>query len=80
MVDMHLGYEFFRRVKPASRILLVGDVDQLPSVGAGDVFRQLIGCGLIPVTVLDLVFVIVFGMGVAGVAYATIIAQRFRRR
>ena len=53
---MHLGYEFFRRVKPASRILLVGDVDQLPSVGAGDVFRQLIGCGLIPVTVLDLVF------------------------
>ena len=56
MVDMHLGYEFFRRVKPASRILLVGDVDQLPSVGAGDVFRQLIGCGLIPVTVLDLVF------------------------
>ena len=32
MVDMHLGYEFFRRVKPASRILLVGDVDQLPSV------------------------------------------------
>ena len=47
MVDMHLGYEFFRRVKPASRILLVGDIDQLPSVGAGDVFRQLIGCGLI---------------------------------
>ncbi len=56
MVDMHLGYEFFRRVKPESRILLVGDVDQLPSVGAGDVFRQLILCGLIPVTVLDLVF------------------------
>lgn len=56
MVDMHLGYEFFRRVKPSSRILLVGDVDQLPSVGAGDVFRQLINCGLIPVTVLDLVF------------------------
>ena len=56
MVDMHLAYEFFRRVKPESRILLVGDVNQLPSVGAGDVFRQLILCGLIPVTVLDLVF------------------------
>lgn len=53
MVDMHLAYEFFRRVKPESRILLVGDVNQLPSVGAGDVFRQLILCGLIPVTVLD---------------------------
>lgn len=34
----------------------MGDVDQLPSVGAGDVFRQLIQCGLIPVTVLDLVY------------------------
>lgn len=34
----------------------LGDVDQLPSVGAGDVFRQLILCGLIPVTVLDLVY------------------------
>ena len=56
MVDMHLGYEFFRRVKPEARILLVGDVDQLPSVGAGDVFRQLISCGLIPVTRLEAVF------------------------
>lgn len=57
MVDMRLAYEFFQRVKGDTRILLVGDVDQLPSVGAGDVFRQLIQCGLIPVTVLDLVYV-----------------------
>lgn len=56
MVDMQLIYEFFQRVKEESRVLLIGDVDQLPSVGAGDVFRQLIGCGLIPVTVLDLVY------------------------
>ena len=56
MVDMHLAYEFFSRVKDSARILLLGDVDQLPSVGAGDVFRQLIGCGLIPVTVLDMVY------------------------
>lgn len=56
MVDMQLIYEFFQRVKEESRILLIGDVDQLPSVGAGDVFRQMIGCGLIPVTVLDLVY------------------------
>lgn len=56
MVDMRLAYEFFQRVKGDTRILLVGDVDQLPSVGAGDVFRQLIQCGLIPVTVLDLVY------------------------
>ena len=56
MVDMRLAYEFFQRVKGDTRILLVGDVDQLPSVGAGDVFRQLIQCGLIPVTMLDLVY------------------------
>lgn len=56
MVDMHLAYEFFRRVNGNARILLVGDKNQLPSVGAGDVFRQLIACGLIPVTVLDLVY------------------------
>lgn len=56
MVDMHLAYEFFRRVSRHARVLLVGDKNQLPSVGAGDVFRQLIACGLIPVTVLDLVY------------------------
>lgn len=56
MVDMHLMYEFLSHIKDGSRILLLGDVNQLPSVGAGDVFRQLIGCGLIPVTVLDLVY------------------------
>ena len=56
MVDMHLAYEFFSRVKDSARVLLLGDVDQLPCVGAGDVFRQLIGCGLIPVTVLDMVY------------------------
>lgn len=56
MVDMHLAYEFFRRLKQDSRVVFLGDVNQLPSVGAGDVFRQLIACGLIPVTVLDMVY------------------------
>ncbi len=56
MVDMHLAYEFFRRLRPDSRVILLGDVNQLPSVGAGDVFRQFIDCGLISVTVLDLVY------------------------
>ena len=56
MVDMHLAYEFFYKVKAGARVLLVGDVHQLPSVGAGDVFRQLILCGKIPVTVLKLVY------------------------
>ena len=56
MVDMHLAYEFFYKVKAGARVLLIGDVHQLPSVGAGDVFRQLILCGKIPGTVLNLVY------------------------
>ena len=35
---------------------MVGDADQLPSVGAGNVFKEFITCGLIPVTVLDEIF------------------------
>ena len=47
---------FFSRVNPGTKVVLVGDAGQLPSVGAGSVFRELIDCGLIPVTVLDEIF------------------------
>lgn len=56
MVDQWLAKQFFNRVRPGTKIVLVGDADQLPSVGAGSVFRELIDCGLIPVTVLDEIF------------------------
>ncbi|MDD2980770.1 MAG: ATP-dependent RecD-like DNA helicase [Hespellia sp.] len=56
MIDMNLGYEFFRHLPLGVRMVLIGDVDQLPSVGAGDVFRQLIKSGLIPVVTLNLVY------------------------
>ena len=56
MVDMRLAYEFFSRLKGGVRVVMIGDVDQLPSVGPGDVFRQFIQSGLIPVTVLDFVY------------------------
>lgn len=56
MVDMWLAKQFFSRLKDDSRVVLVGDDDQLPSVGAGNVFRELIGCGLVPVIVLDEIF------------------------
>ena len=45
MVDMWLARQFFLRVRPNTRVVLVGDADQLQSVGAGDVFRELITCG-----------------------------------
>lgn len=56
MVDMWLANKFFSRIKEGARIVLVGDPDQLPSVGAGNVFRELIDCDLITVTVLDQIF------------------------
>ena len=56
MVDMWLARQFFGRVEPGTKVVLVGDVDQLQSVGAGDVFREMIDCGIIPVTVLDEIF------------------------
>lgn len=56
MMDMWLARQFFSRIGPGTKVLLVGDADQLQSVGAGDVFRELIDCGLIPVTVLNEIF------------------------
>ena len=56
MADMHLAKVFFSRIKTGARVVLVGDVDQLPSVGPGNVFKELIESGVIPVTVLDVFF------------------------
>lgn len=56
MSDMRLSFEFFSHIKEGTRLVLVGDVNQLPSVGPGNVFRELVMCGVIPVTVLDMVF------------------------
>ena len=56
MMDMWLARQFFLRVKEGAKVVLVGDADQLQSVGAGDVFRELIRCGLIPVTTLNEIF------------------------
>lgn len=56
LVDMWLMSQFFKRLKRNTKIVLVGDVNQLPSVGAGNVLYEMIHCGLIPVTVLDEIF------------------------
>ena len=56
MVDQWLAKQLFSRIRPGTKVVLVGDADQLPSVGAGNVFRELIDCGIIPVTVLDRIF------------------------
>ncbi len=56
MLDMWLARQFFPRLKKGSRLVMVGDPDQLPSVAAGNVFREIISSGIVPVTVLDRVF------------------------
>lgn len=56
MVDMRLASVFYRHIQERTRIVLVGDVNQLPSVGPGNVFRELVQCGVVPITVLDMVF------------------------
>ena len=56
MLDGFLAYSLFRAVDHRSHLLLVGDVDQLPSVGAGDVLRDLIKSSEVPVTRLSTIF------------------------
>ncbi len=56
MIDMWLAGNFFPRIKKGTKVVLVGDPDQLPPVGAGKMFREIIDCGIVPVTVLDQIF------------------------
>jgi exodeoxyribonuclease V alpha subunit len=56
MVDILLMNHLLKAVEAGSHLLLVGDVDQLPSVGAGNVLRDLIASEMTPVTRLDTIF------------------------
>ncbi|NDJ86688.1 MAG: ATP-dependent RecD-like DNA helicase [Chloroflexi bacterium] len=56
MVDLVLFYNLLKAIEPATHLLLVGDVDQLPSVGAGDVLRDVIDSAICPVMRLETVF------------------------
>jgi exodeoxyribonuclease V alpha subunit len=56
MVDLTLMDHLLRAINPHSHLVLVGDVDQLPSVGPGSVLRDLIDSGVIPTVVLRRIF------------------------
>lgn len=56
MVDLPLMDHLLGAVEPASHLILIGDVDQLPSVGPGSVLKDLIGSGTVPVVVLRRIF------------------------
>ena len=56
MVDIFLMRSLLRALKPDTKLILVGDADQLPRVGAGNVLRDLIASGALPVVRLDEIF------------------------
>ena len=56
MLDNHLALHLFKAVPGSSQLILIGDADQLPSVGPGAVLSELLASGLIPVVRLDRVF------------------------
>lgn len=56
MIDLVLFYSLLKAIRPTTHLMLVGDVDQLPSVGAGRVLKDVIDSGLAHVTRLDTIF------------------------
>ena len=56
MVDVILASKLIKAVPPGAHLLLVGDVDQLPSVGAGEVLRDLLAAGSLPAVRLTRIF------------------------
>ncbi len=56
MLDIPLAYSLLRAIKPGATVVFVGDVDQLPSVGAGTFLRDLIESGRTKVTRLEVIF------------------------
>ncbi|HBG7379862.1 TPA: ATP-dependent RecD-like DNA helicase [Clostridioides difficile] len=56
MVDIILMYNLLRAIKLGTRVILVGDSDQLPSVGAGNVLKDMINSNIINVVKLNEIF------------------------
>ncbi|MCQ2437180.1 MAG: AAA family ATPase, partial [Clostridia bacterium] len=56
MIDIFLFTALLRALRPGTGLILVGDADQLPSVGAGNVLRDLIAAEAVPVVCLTEIF------------------------
>ncbi len=56
MIDTPLMYSLLKAIPSRSRVILVGDIDQLPSVGPGNVLKDIIASRTIPVTMLTEIF------------------------
>ncbi|MGI6161217.1 MAG: ATP-dependent RecD-like DNA helicase [Christensenellales bacterium] len=56
MADLPLAYSLLRALKPGCRLVMVGDADQLPPVGVGNVLRDIISSGVLPVVRLSEIY------------------------
>lgn len=56
MVDICLMDELLQHMLPGTRLIMIGDVDQLPSVGPGTVLKDLLDSGVIPTVRLEKTF------------------------
>lgn len=56
MVDVSIFYSLLKAMKQGSRLILVGDKDQLPSVGAGNVLADIIGSEIVNVNFLTQIY------------------------
>ena len=56
MIDIVLMNSLLKAIPPTMRLIMVGDIDQLPSVGAGNVLRDIIDSGAFPVVRLTRIF------------------------
>jgi exodeoxyribonuclease V alpha subunit len=56
MMDIPLTHHFLKAIRPTTSIIFVGDADQLPSVGPGDLLSDMIESDILPVVILTEVF------------------------
>ncbi len=56
MLDMETTYEVLRAIKTGDKVIFVGDIEQLPSVGPGAILRDLIFSEVVPATMLTKTF------------------------
>lgn len=56
MIDQYIGYSLLKKIPGGSRVVFVGDPNQLPSVGCGNFLSDLIASTMIPTTMLTEIF------------------------
>ena len=69
MIDISLMHHLLKAIPVTAKLILVGDVNQLPSVGPGSVLRDIIESGVIPVLHLDEIFRQAMGSQIVVIAH-----------